>query len=287
MSAARSFATLCFMLLALSLCLAGHADAQGTPSAAAPQKPLQVFAAASLKNALDAIARDWVSTGHAPLSLIYAASSTLAQQIMADAPADLFISADLDWMDWLSARGRIKGQERRIVAGNVLVLIGTAQNRMPVTLTPEAVDGAKPLPQALAKTLPQALGQGLLAIADPRVVPAGKYGKAALTHLGLWDQLARKIVPADHVRAVVAFVARAEAPYGIVYRSDVHAEPAIREVAAFPANSHPPILYPAAVMAHSTHPEASLFLNYLAGPEAQARLVAEGFTPPPAQEGKP
>lgn len=279
MSAARSFATLRFMLLALSLCLAGHAEAQGTASAAAPQKPLQVFAAASLKNALDAIARDWAGTGHAPLSLTYAASSTLAQQIMADAPADLFVSADLDWMDWLAARGRIKAQERRIVAGNVLVLIGAAQNRMPVTLTPEVVDGEK--------TLPQVLGQGLLAIADPRVVPAGKYGKAALTHLGLWDQLARKIVPADHVRAVVAFVARAEAPYGIVYRSDVHAEPAIREVAAFPANSHPPILYPAAVMAHSTHPEASQFLNYLTGREAQARLIAEGFTPPPAQEGKP
>jgi molybdate transport system substrate-binding protein len=268
---ARLLAILRFALLLLPLVQAETALAQSTTITS---QPLMVFAAASLKNALDEIGRDWTAQGHAPVSMTYAASSTLAQQIMADAPADLFLSADLDWMDWLAARGKIKPDQRRILLGNRLVLITQARN--PVSVSFETKN-----------QLVDALGQGRLALADPRVVPAGKYGKAALESLGLWEQLAAKIVPADHVRAVVTFVARGEAPFGIVYHSDVKADPAIRQVAVFPDASHPPIRYPAAVISRSTHQEAAEFLAYLESPRAQARFVAEGFLVPPVTEAKP
>ena len=231
-------------------------------------KPLMVFAAASLKTALDDIGKDWTAQGHAPVIMTYAASSTLAQQIAAGAPADLYIAADLDWMDWLAARGIVRSDQRRLIAGNRLVLITQKDN--PVTVSWDE-----------PRSLLAALGQGRLAMADPRSVPAGKYGKAALDFFGLWGQLSDKIIPADHVRAVVTFVARKEAPLGVVYQSDVKADPLLKQVAAFPQQSHPPIVYPAAIVAHTQHPDVTGFLDYLTGPTAQARLRAEGFDEAP------
>ena len=234
-------------------------------------KPLMVFAAVSLKTALDEIGKDWSAQGHAPVVMTYAASSTLAQQILAGAPADLFIAADLDWMDWLSARGAIRSDQRQIIAGNRLALITHQDNPASLSLDDP-------------RNLLAALGQGRLALADPRSVPAGKYGKAALDALGIWGQLADRIIPADHVRAVVTFVARKEAPLGIVYLSDVRADPALKLVALFPEATHPPILYPAAVIAQTKQVEAAAFLAFLTSPSAQSRLTAQGFSPAPLSQ---
>ena len=250
--------------------LTGPAAAQPAP----PQTPLLVYAAASLKNAMDMIARDWTQEGHAPAAMNYAASSTLAQQIAADAPADLFFSADLDWMEWLEKRGKIRPNQHKLLLGNELVLIASPQN--PIRLSLEK-----------GLNLHQALGGGRLAMADPRQVPAGKYGKAALEALGLWDQVAKDIAPAEHVRAVLNFVVRGETPLGIVYRSDLRAEPAVCLVATFPDTSHAPIRYPVAVVAHTRHPEAEAFLAYLASPAARTRFEAAGFVHLSDQGAKP
>ena len=267
-----------YLGLSLLLVLAGEAQplaqTQPKPLPTVQANPLQIYAAVSLKNALDRIAKDWAAQGHAPLVLNYAASSTLAQQIAAGAPADVFFSADLAWMDWLAARGMIRSGQRRLILGNDLVLISAAQS----SLTLRLEQGAN---------LRHALGDGLLAIADPRTVPAGKYGKAALVSLGLWDQVSDRLAPADHVRAVVQFVARGEAPLGIVYRTDLRAEPSLRLVAVFPTGTHEPIRYPAAVMMASTHPQAVDFLTYLEGAQAQAHFSAEGFLTRAEAEFKP
>lgn len=257
-------------LLRVFLPLFGFCMAAGaTPASAqvpANAQALMVYAAASLKNALDDIARDWTASGHGPVVMNYAASSTLAQQIAADAPADLFFSADLDWMDWLQARGKVREDQRRLLLGNELVLIASGSSSLTLNLEKGV-------------SLTEALAGGRLAMADPRSVPAGKYGKAALESLGLWDQVASALAPTEHVRAVLNFVARGETPLGIVYRTDLKAEPKVRLVAAFPKNTHPPILYPAAVVAQSRHPEALAFLAYLASPKAQTRFEQEGFIP--------
>ena len=270
---ARLLATFRLVILVLALFTMGLVtpSAAQTPSRSAP---LTVYAAASLKSAMDAIARDWAFQGHAPVVMNYAASSTLAQQLAADAPADLFFSADLDWMDWLEARGKIRQGQRRLLVGNELVLVAGTHN--PVALRLER--GAD---------LHQALAGGRLAMADPRAVPAGKYGKAALEFLGLWDQVAQDIAPAEHVRAVLNFVARGEAPLGLVYRTDMRADPAVRLVATFPEASHPPIRYPVAVLMQSTHQDAEAFLTYLTSPSAQARFETEGFVFLPAKGIKP
>ncbi len=267
--AARLSAPWRFLILTLGLYMAGLAA-----PACAQTQPLMVYAAASLKNALDDVAKDWTASGHGAVAINYAASSTLAQQIAADAPADLFVSADLDWMDWLQARGKLREGQRRVLLGNELVLITRASS--PLTLRLEK-----------GVSLSEALAGGRLAIADPRVVPAGKYGKAALEHLGLWDQVAASLAPAEHVRAVLNFVARGETPLGIVYRTDLRAEPKVRLLAPFPKGSHPPILYPAAVVTPSRHPEAVAFLTYLSSMQAQIRFEHEGFLRVPDQEQKP
>jgi molybdate transport system substrate-binding protein len=266
---ARISALLRLFILTLGLSLTGLL----APACAQPQ-PLMVYAAASLKNALDDVAKDWTASGHGAVVINYAASSTLAQQIAADAPADLFFSADLDWMDWLQARGKVREGQRRVLLGNELVLITTASS--PLTLRLEK--GVR---------LSEALAGGRLAIADPRLVPAGKYGKAALEHLGLWDQVSSALAPTEHVRAVLNFVAWGETPLGIVYRTDLRAEPKVRLLAPFPKGSHPPILYPAAVVTPSRHPEAVAFLTYLASTQAQIRFEQEGFIRMPDQDQKP
>jgi molybdate transport system substrate-binding protein len=222
-----------------------------------------VFAAASLKNALDAIAGEFQKETGKRVAVSYAASSALARQIEQGAPADVFISADLDWMEFLQARGLIRPETRRNLVGNRIVLVAAAGAR-DVDLKPGA--------------LAAALGGGRLATANVAAVPAGKYGKAALEHLGLWGEVAGRLAQAENVRAALTFVARGEAPLGIVYESDARAEPNVAVVARFPEKSHPPIIYPAALTG-AARPDAARFLQALRTPASAAIFAREGFIP--------
>jgi molybdate transport system substrate-binding protein len=219
------------------------------------QERLVVFAAASLKDALDEANR-----GFGDVTVSYGASSTLARQIERGAPAQAFISADLEWMDYLDAKGAIVHESRRNLLGNRLVWIVPATSALP----------AEPL---------LALGaSGRLALADPRYVPAGKYARAALEKLGLWDRVSTRIAPAENVRAALAFVARGEAPLGIVYQTDAREEPRVRVAGRIDPAAHPPIVYPAALV-RGAGPRAMRYLDYLGSPEARAIFAKHGFTP--------
>jgi molybdate transport system substrate-binding protein len=235
-----------------------------TGSAPAQTRPILVFAAASLKNALDAIAADWRKETGKPVTISYAASPTLAKQIESGAPADLFISADLDWMDYLRQRDLIDPKSRRDLLGNKLVLIAPKDSTVQATIAP-------------GFPLAQLLGGGRLAMADPETVPAGKYGKAALTRLGVWQDVAGRVAAAENVRAALLLVARGEAPLGIVYHTDAAAEPDVKIVAAFPADTHPAITYPMALTL-SARAGAAEFAAYLRGAAAAAQFEAQGFT---------
>ena len=204
--------------------------------------PLVVFAAASLKNALDEVAADWSKrTGRPSPRISYAASSTLARQIEQGAPADLFLSADLDWMDYAQSRNLVRADSRFDLLGNRLVLIvprDSAVTSLPIT-------GAD---------LSRALAGGRLSTANVESVPAGKYGKAALERLGAWNAVRNRIAQAESVRAALLLVSRGEAPLGLVYATDAAADPAVRVVASFPPGSHPPIVYPVAIARESANP---------------------------------
>jgi molybdate transport system substrate-binding protein len=240
--------------------LVGLLVAFGGPAAA---ETLTVFAAASLKDALDENVRAYqVGTGD-KIVVSYAASSALAKQIESGAPADLFISADLDWMDYLERRGLVKVDTRRNLLGNRLVLVAPADSRISVKIEP-------------GFPLARALGDGRLAMANPDAVPAGKYGKAALEALGVWKDVAPKVVGAENVRAALVLVSRGEAPLGIVYRTDAAVEPKVRIVAEFPENSHPAIIYPAAVTATGKSAAGAL-LESLTKPAARAVFRKYGF----------
>jgi molybdate transport system substrate-binding protein len=232
----------------------------------AQPRPVLVFAAASLKTALDAIAAKWRAEAGKDVTISYAASSTLAKQIENGAPADLFISADEGWMDYLQQRQLIDPKARVDLLGNALVLIAPA-------------DGAAAVTIASGFPLAAMLGDRRLAMADPDGVPAGRYGKAALTALGVWCDVAGRIAAAENVRAALLLVARGEAPLGIVYRTDAAAEPAVRIVGTFPPDSHPPIVYPMALTIGGSA-EASAFAAYLRGPSARTLFDAQGFTTP-------
>lgn len=224
-----------------------------------------VFAAASLKDALDAIATGWEKETGKHATISYAASSALAKQIEAAAPADMFISADLDWMDYLDKKGLIAPGTRHNLLGNSLVLIAPADGKA------ANVDIAPNFPLA---TL---LGGGKLAMADPNAVPAGKYGKAALTKLGVWDAVAGSVASAENVRACLLLVARGEAPYGVVYKTDAAIEPKVKIAGTFPADSIPPIIYPIGLTAASKNPDAAAFESYLSSPPAAAVFDRYGF----------
>ena len=226
---------------------------------------ITVFAAASLKNALEEVAHGFErETGHT-VRISLAGSSALARQIELGAPADLFISANEAWMDRLQERGRIAATTRSDLLANRLVLIAHGADAAPVALTPGA-------------DLAGRLGNGRLAMALVDAVPAGIYGKAALTRLGLWEGLAPHVAQADNVRAALALVALGEAPLGIVYATDAQAEPRVSIVAAFPEDSHPPIRYPVAIVTGHERPETLAFLDHLHGPTAAAIFAAQGFT---------
>jgi len=225
-----------------------------------------VFAAASLKTALDAIAGEWRAGTGGRATISYAASSTLAKQIENGAPADLFISADRDWMDYLQQKKLIDPETRIDLVGNSLVLIAPAGSTAQVMIAP-------------GFPLAAMIGDGHLAMADPDAVPAGRYGSAALRVLGVWPQVAGHIAAAENVRAALLLVARGEAPLGIVYRTDAAAEPAVRIVGTFPPDSHPPIVYPMALTI-APRPEAPALAAYLRGPAARKLFEAQGFTAP-------
>jgi molybdate transport system substrate-binding protein len=250
-------------ILGMAAAMAVAAKPTGAPAQA---RPLLVFAAASLKNALDDIDEAWRrGTGKRP-TISYAASSLLAKQIENGAPADLFISADSDWMDYLETRKLIKPQSRGDLLGNSLVLIAPAGSAVKLTIVP-------------GFALAAALGGGRLAMADPAAVPAGRYGKAALEKLGVWPSVADRIAAAENVRAALLLVARGEAPLGIVYSTDAAVEPGVRIVDTFPPDTHPPIVYPIALTATSENPDAPAFLVYLRGAAARAQFQKAGFTP--------
>lgn len=234
------------------------------PAAASTRGPL-VLAAASLQEALTEVADGWAARGHARPVLSFAASSALARQIDSGAPADLFLSADEPWMDHLAARQRLRPGTRAPLLRNRLVLVAPAASKARLTIGPGFV---------LAATL----GHGRLAMADPEAVPAGRYGKAALTYFGVWPQLAGKVAAAENVRAALALVERGQAPFGIVYATDARASSRVRVVDIFPENSHPPIIYPVAVLAASTHRDAAAFHLFLLSADARAIFQRHGFS---------
>ncbi len=230
------------------------------------KQPVDVFAAASLKNALDAIAKDWTKETGVEVKASYAASSALAKQLEQAAPADLFISADVPWMDYVAQKNLIVPDSRLDLLGNSLVLVaGPGWSKGEVELK-QGVD------------LAGMLGDGRLAMGEPSSVPAGKYGKAALEKLGVWDAVQPKVAGAESVRAALALVSRGEAPLGIVYKTDAAADPNVKIVGTFPADSHPAIIYPAAKLAASASPNADAFLKHLSSSSARKAFEAQGFT---------
>ncbi len=237
-----------------------------TPLAAAAQDraPLTVFAAASLKESLDEAATAYQRRTGVPVRVSYAASSALARQIEQGAPADVFFSADLEWMDYLQQRGKVDAAQRRNLLGNQLVLVAPKASMLKVDL-------------GKAGSLATALGPGRLAIGQTRSVPAGKYARASLEKLGHWSGVQAKLAESESVRAALMLVARGEAPLGIVYLSDARAEPAVRVVAAFPAGSHAPIVYPVAALRGARNAQARALVAWLASPEAAAIFRRHGF----------
>lgn len=246
-----------WLLAALMLALPGAAR----PAPARPQpQAITVFAAASLKGSLDAVAAAWSRESGQKVSLSYASSNALAQQIEKGAPADIFISADSQWMDYLAARSLIDAGTRFELARNRLVWIAPATSRV------RAAQLKSPA------QLLRALGDGRLAVAETRSVPAGHYARQSLQSAGLWDVVAMRLAPGDNVRAALAFVARGEAPLGIVYATDARAEPRVRVVAPITARSHARIAYPAAALTRGNVKASRGFLAFLRSPTARAEF---------------
>jgi molybdate transport system substrate-binding protein len=234
-------------------------------SAGADDTKLTIFAAASLKTALDKVSAAWTADTKKDTVISFAASSALAKQIEAGAPADVFISADTSWMSYLSDKKLVAADGVINLLGNEIVLIAPKDSKIEAKLE-KGVD------------LAALLGDGKLAMADVKAVPAGKYGKAALESLGAWAAVEAKVAQAENVRAALKLVATGEAALGIVYVTDAHAEPAVKVVATFPAESHPAIIYPAAVVAGSKNADAAGFVTFLQSPKALDIFKAEGFT---------
>ncbi len=246
-------------LLGLFLPLAAH----GAPP---PPSPITVFAAASLQESLDEVVRLWTGRSGQTVVVSYAASSALARQIEQGAPVQVFFSADLEWMDYLQTRNLIDAGTRRNVVRNRLVLVAPASESGAVVLTSEGLSSA--------------LGGGRLAVAETLSVPAGRYARQALVAMDQWNAVAERLAEADNVRAALAFVARGEAPLGIVYVTDAKAEPKVRVVAEIPPSQHAPIVYPVARIASAEAAQAEGFLRFLAGPESRAVFERAGFEAP-------
>ncbi|TMJ29615.1 MAG: molybdate ABC transporter substrate-binding protein [Alphaproteobacteria bacterium] len=237
----------------------------GLASPLGAEQPLTVFAAASLKTALDQADEAFTAETAIPVRASYAASSALAKQIAQGAPADVYASADVDWMDDLDSRKLVLAGTRVDLLGNRLVVI--AANDSPVSTL--ALD---------PPSFTSALGGRRLALAEVTSVPAGRYAKAALQNLGIWEKLRPHLAMAENVRAALRFVSRGEAPLGIVYATDAAADPEVKIVATFPADSHPPIVYPFAAAADGNAERAREYLEFLQGPSARAVFEKQGFT---------
>ncbi|MDK9695783.1 MAG: molybdate ABC transporter substrate-binding protein [Siculibacillus sp.] len=236
-------------------------------SASAQTMGPTVFAAASMKTALDEVGALWTAKTGKKAIVSYASSSALAKQMEQGAPADVFVSADIPWMDHVASKNLIRPETRTDLLGNELVLVAPAPTNEKIALAP-GVD------------LAAMIGDGKLATGDPASVPAGKYAKAALEKLGVWNEVRPKIAGAENVRAALTLVARGEAKYGIVYSTDARAEPKVAVIGVFPKDGHPPIVYPAAITKDSTHPDAAAYLAFLKGPEAMKVFLGQGFTVP-------
>src|SRR5882672_6350114 len=241
----------CVLLFALAVALPARAET------------ITVFAAAGVKDALDENVKAYQAKSGDRIVVSYAASSALAKQIEAGAPADLFISADLDWMDYLEQRRLVKTDTRRNLLRNRLVLIAPVDSKVSVNIAP-------------GFPLAALLGSSRLAMANPEAVPAGKYGKASLEALGVWKDVQSKVAAAENVRAALVLVSRGEAPFGIVYKTDAAADPKVRVVGVFPENTHPPIIYPIAITVTGKL-SAEAFLKWLSEPRARAIFEKHGF----------
>jgi len=247
-----------FMVVGLGLAPmgAGLAQAQGK---------LTIFAAASLKNALDSVNKACESEVGEAATISYAASSALAKQIEQGAPADIFMPADLDWMSYLSEKSLTAKDTETKLLGNRIVLIAPADSSATIEIKP-------------GFDLAGVLGDGRLAMANVESVPAGKYGKAALEKLGVWGEVSDKVAQAENVRAALALVSTGEAPLGIVYATDARADPRVKVIALFPEHTHPPIIYPIARLAASKDDHAAAFLSCLQTAKARELFEKQGFT---------
>jgi molybdate transport system substrate-binding protein len=253
------------ILPALTLwCLTLHSVSLAAADTEQPQ--VLVFAAASLTDALREIGASYERTSPVRIKMSFDASSNMARQIEAGAPADIFFSADTQWMDYLQSRNLIQADSRRNVVGNRLVLIAPVASQVELKIAPHF-------------SLMAALGGGRLATGDPDSVPVGRYARSALSALGIWDQVAPRLVRAENVRTALIYVARGDAPLGIVYASDALVDQGVRVVDTFPANTHPPIVYPVA-LTKSAKSEAAGFVSYLAGAQGHALFAKYGFTDP-------
>ena len=232
---------------------------------AAAQEKITVFAAASLRNALDEADATFAKESGIAVTASYAASSALAKQIEQGAPADVFLSADIEWMDYLASRKLIAPATRADLCGNALVLIAAQNSKIGHVEIAPGFDLAK-----LAEG-------GRIAVADMRAVPAGLYAKAALEKLGAWSAVQDKLAQAENVRAALSYVARKEAPLGIVYATDANVEPGVKIVGTFPPGSHPPIVYPVAAVEGHARDAVTRYLQFLRGREAEGIFEKYGF----------
>ncbi len=253
------------MLKTLSIALAFVAFATAAPQPAQAQETLTVFAAASMKNALDDTNAAFTKATGVKVTASYAASSALAKQMESGAPADIFISADLKWMDYVGDKKLIKADSRTNLLGNRLVLIAGKDSKLGTIKIEQGFDIAR-----LA-------GDGRIAVADVKAVPAGLYAKAALEKLGAWAAAEPKLAMAENVRATLAFVARGETPIGIVYETDAKVEPNVRIITTFPDGSYPPVTYPVAATTNA-RTDAAKYLAFLRGNEARAIFEKYGFS---------
>ncbi len=244
-----------------------------TAFSAAPraEPPVTLFAAASTVNAVAAVARAYEAGGGGKLRTVFAASSTLARQIVQGAPADLYLSANVPWMDELEGRGAIEPGTRVDLLGNALVLIAPKRNPVEIDIVP-------------GFALAGALSDRRLAMGDPAHVPVGIYAKAALMNLGVWPEVSLRVAYLGDARGALAMVDRGEAAAGIVYASDVRDGARVRVVGRFPSGSHPAIVYPLAVVAGRATPEVMAFYRFLQSAEARALLEAQGFTAPSGRD---
>jgi molybdate transport system substrate-binding protein len=261
----RRHVLICCAMSALFCC---GAAARAAAEQTAPPRELLVFAAASLSEVLQEVGNAYGARDGLNVKTSFASSSVLAKQIEAGAPADVFISADSQWMDYLEQRKLIRPGSRRDLLGNDLVLIAPADSSVRLKIAP-------------GFALAAALGGGRLACGDPDSVPAGIYARAALVKLNVWDSVATRLARAENVRVALSYVARGEAPLGIVYRTDAQAEPHVRVVDVFAADTHPPITYPLALTTHASA-EAARFSEFLSSEEARRMFAAHGFANLPA-----